>query len=93
MEHSPRDVTEALFAKDEASQLLGMTVVEVAEGHAVVTMTIGPEMVNGLGVCHGGFIFSLADSAMGSQATPVTAMPWLQTPKSTGFALVSWVQR
>ena len=64
MEHSPRDVTEAIFAKDKASQLLGMTVVEVSEGHAVVTMTIGPEMLNGLGVCHGGFIFSLADSAM-----------------------------
>jgi acyl-CoA thioesterase len=53
----------AMWAGDRASQHLGMTIVEVAPGRAVLTMTIGPAMVNGHGIAHGGFVFSLADSA------------------------------
>ncbi len=41
-----------------------MEIVEADLGRAVLTMTVGPEMINGLDVCHGGFIFTLADSAM-----------------------------
>ncbi len=64
MTHSPRDVADAMFLNDRASQALGMEIVEVTEGRAVVTMKVRPDMVNGLDVCHGGLIFSLADSAM-----------------------------
>ena len=64
MTHSPRDVAEAMFANDRASQSLGMTIVEVTEDRAVLTMTVRPDMVNGLDICHGGLIFTLADSAM-----------------------------
>lgn len=53
----------AMWAGDRASQHLGMTIVEVAPGRAVLTMTLGPTMVNGHGIAHGGFIFALADSA------------------------------
>lgn len=53
-----------MFSRDQASQSLGMTIVEMGEGRAVVTMAVRPDMVNGLDVCHGGLIFSLADSAM-----------------------------
>ena len=35
---------------------------DIAPGHAVVTMQVQSSMVNGLGLCHGGFIFTLADS-------------------------------
>ncbi len=62
--HSPKDVADAMFSNDKASQALGMTIQEVSEGRAVITMTIRADMVNGLDVCHGGLIFSLADSAM-----------------------------
>ena len=53
----------ALFANDRASQTLGMALVAVEPGIATVTMTIRPDMTNGHGICHGGFIFALADSA------------------------------
>jgi len=41
-----------------------MEITEVDYGRAVVTMTVRGDMVNGLDICHGGLIFSLADSAM-----------------------------
>ncbi|MCB5175890.1 hydroxyphenylacetyl-CoA thioesterase PaaI [Microvirga lenta] len=54
---------DAMWADDQASQGLGMVVERVAPGEAVVSMTIRPDMTNGHGICHGGFIFTLADSA------------------------------
>jgi acyl-CoA thioesterase len=53
-----------MYANDRASEALGMEIVEVGHGRAVVQMVVRPDMVNGLDVCHGGLIFSLADSAM-----------------------------
>ncbi|MEO8486218.1 MAG: hydroxyphenylacetyl-CoA thioesterase PaaI, partial [Betaproteobacteria bacterium] len=46
-----------------ASHKLGMRIVSVAPGRAEVTMTVGADMLNGHAICHGGFIFTLADSA------------------------------
>lgn len=54
---------EALLARDSASKMLGMRVVDVKPGYAKVTMTVRPDMVNGHRTCHGGLIFSLADTA------------------------------
>lgn len=51
----------AMWARDRATRGLGMT--RVAPGEAELTMTVGADMVNGHGMCHGGFIFTLADSA------------------------------
>ena len=53
----------ALFARDPASHMLGMRLIEVRPGQARVVMTVRPDMVNGYQVCHGGLIFSLADSS------------------------------
>jgi acyl-CoA thioesterase len=53
----------ALFANDRASQNLGMTLLTVEAGGATVSMTVRPDMTNGHGICHGGIIFALADSA------------------------------
>ena len=55
--------TRALFGGDRASQALGMAVESSGPGQATVTMTVRPDMVNGHRVCHGGLIFTLADSA------------------------------
>jgi phenylacetic acid degradation protein PaaD len=52
-----------MWRDDAASRWLGMRLVEVAPGRAVVAMTVREEMANGHGICHGGFIFTLADSA------------------------------
>lgn len=58
-----RRASEAMWAADAASGALGMTVEQVAFGNAMVRMRVRPDMVNGHGVCHGGLIFTLADSA------------------------------
>jgi acyl-CoA thioesterase len=58
-----RRCAEALWAEDNATQGLGMELVSVAPGRAVVAMTVTKAMTNGHGTCHGGFIFTLADSA------------------------------
>ncbi|HEV3181101.1 MAG TPA: hydroxyphenylacetyl-CoA thioesterase PaaI [Steroidobacteraceae bacterium] len=53
----------ALFARDRASQALGMRITGVAPGWARVVMRVRADMVNGHGVCHGGMVFALGDSA------------------------------
>jgi acyl-CoA thioesterase len=53
----------ALYQNDKASQALGMRVVEARPGFAKVAMTVRGDMLNGHASCHGGLIFSLADSA------------------------------
>jgi len=52
-----------MFAADEASQRLGIELLEQGEGNAVLRMTVTKAMVNGHGIAHGGYVFLLADSA------------------------------
>jgi acyl-CoA thioesterase len=54
---------DAMWAEDKASRTLGMKIEKVAPGLAVLSMSVGIDMVNGHGLCHGGYIFTLADSA------------------------------
>jgi len=54
---------EAMWAEDQASRGLGMVIERVSPGEAIISMVIRPDMTNGHGICHGGFIFTLADSA------------------------------
>jgi acyl-CoA thioesterase len=58
-----RACAEAMWKEDDASQGLGMEIVEVRPGEATLAMTVAPHMVNGQRIAHGGFIFLLADSA------------------------------
>lgn len=58
-----RTAVGAMHASDRAAASAGITVVEVAAGRAAVRMTVGEEMLNGHGTCHGGFVFLLADTA------------------------------
>jgi acyl-CoA thioesterase len=58
-----RACADAMWKEDGASQGLGMEVLEVKAGGAQLAMTVQPQMVNGHGIAHGGFIFLLADSA------------------------------
>jgi acyl-CoA thioesterase len=53
---------ESMFANDRASKLLGMEIDSVTPGEARMRMTVREDMLNGHDVCHGGYIFSLADS-------------------------------
>lgn len=57
-----RVCADAMWAEDEASRGLGMELIAVEPGHAMLAMTVTERMVNGHKLCHGGFIFTLADS-------------------------------
>jgi acyl-CoA thioesterase len=63
----PQAVAEAsaraMYAQDRASQALGMRILEIRPGYARLAMTVREDMVNGHKICHGGLIFTLADSA------------------------------
>jgi acyl-CoA thioesterase len=61
---------EAMWAQDRATNGLGMRLDEVAPGRARLSMTVTETMTNGHGICHGGFIFTLADSAMAFAVNP-----------------------
>lgn len=54
---------KAMFERDQATRALGMQIVGMGPGSAQLTMQVRPDMLNGHSTCHGGFIFSLADSA------------------------------
>jgi acyl-CoA thioesterase len=56
-------VASAMYARDRASQMMGMRIVNVGPGRAELVMTVRGDMLNGHATCHGGFIFTLADSA------------------------------
>jgi acyl-CoA thioesterase len=58
-----RRSADAMWAGDAASRSLGMEIVEVAAGRATLRMTVREDMVNGHAIGHGGFTFTLADSA------------------------------
>jgi acyl-CoA thioesterase len=58
-----RACADAMWADDVASRALGIELVAVEPGHAVMAMTVTDAMANGHGLCHGGYIFALADSA------------------------------
>ena len=58
-----RACAEAMWKEDDASPGLGMEIVEIGPGRATLSMTVRPDMVNGQRIAHGGFIFTLADSA------------------------------
>jgi len=55
--------SEHMHRDDRCSQMLGMTVDESRPGYARLKMRVREEMLNGHGNCHGGMIFTLADSA------------------------------
>lgn len=54
---------QAMWDDDRASQSLGMRIVEVGPGRAVLEMPVRDDMVNGHAIGHGGLTFTLADSA------------------------------
>jgi acyl-CoA thioesterase len=56
-------VAASMYARDTATHTLGIRIVHVGPGFAELSMTVRADMLNGHQICHGGFIFTLADSA------------------------------
>jgi acyl-CoA thioesterase len=54
----------AMLAGDRVSQGLGVSLIAAAPGHARLAMTITEAMLNGFGTCHGGVLFTFADTAL-----------------------------
>ena len=57
------NAAEQMFAADQASQALGIELLEVSAGSATLRMQVTDTMVNGHGIAHGGYIFLFADTA------------------------------
>lgn len=58
-----RRSAEAMWNNDDASKSIGISLESVAPGTATVSMNVEPRHTNGHDICHGGFIFTLADTA------------------------------
>lgn len=58
-----QEAANAMWSRDHAAQALGMAIAEVAPGTSRLTMQVRQDMVNGHAICHGGMLFTLADTA------------------------------
>jgi acyl-CoA thioesterase len=93
---------QALYDRDMASQALGIRLREVRADFIRATMTVRADMVNGHQTCHGGLVFSLADSAfafccnsgnavtVGAAATIDYLAPARAGDELTAVATMSW---
>jgi acyl-CoA thioesterase len=63
MSTTSKQVVTQMMKDDLFSQWLGISILDITEGYSKITMTVRQEMMNGLGIVHGGICFSLADSA------------------------------
>ncbi len=57
------NIVDQMMVDDLFSQWLGIEILEVREGYSKIKMKVRTEMINGLGIVHGGIAFSLADSS------------------------------
>lgn len=53
-----------IIADDLFGQWLGVELVAIKEGYSKILLRIKPEMINAIGIAHGGIVFSLADTAL-----------------------------
>jgi acyl-CoA thioesterase len=58
-----RACADRMYAGDKASKALGIKIEIPETGAAVATMRVREDMVNGFDICHGGLVFTLADTA------------------------------
>jgi len=55
---------QQLLLKDAASQAFNMEVISACESQVVLGLKVSEKMTNGFNICHGGVIFTLADTAL-----------------------------
>lgn len=58
-----RHSAAAMWTGDHAAHALGMVLTDIGPGRATLTMRVRADQLNGHGICHGGYIFTLADTA------------------------------
>jgi len=62
-QHIADAVGENMYQRDHAARALGIKLLEIRPGFARMSMEVRPDMLNGHDICHGGLIFTLADTA------------------------------
>lgn len=77
---------DLMWAKDRASQSLGMRIDAISPGHAILSMPVRDDMLNGHGICHGGMVFTLADSAFAFACNTYNALTVAQSNQITYLA-------
>lgn len=58
-----RRVGAAMFERDASTRFLGVRLEDIRPGYARLSMRVTADMLNALGMCHGGFTYKLADDA------------------------------
>ena len=58
-----QQVALTMLAQDAMTRSLGISIAEVRPGYARLTMPVRDDMLNSHSICHGGVVFTLADSA------------------------------
>lgn len=86
MSEPPRDHAGETDAAGALARTLGIETVSAADGACVMRLEVTEELLNGLGVCHGGVIFALADSSTGTAAWSLGAKSVAQE------AAIHWLQ-
>lgn len=81
-----RACADLMWAKDRASQNLGMRIDAIGPGTATLSMRVREDMLNGHGICHGGMIFCLADSAFAFACNTYNALTVAQSNQITYLA-------
>ena len=72
----PKQCVDRLMESDRLIlAMLGIKLIEVREGQVALSMQVTPSMVNSQNFCHGGFIFTLADSAGAYAAASTNSNP------------------
>lgn len=61
---TPKEIFDLMYNNDPFSKLLGIQLIEIAEGQCKLAMKVTKNMLNGFGIAHGGITYSLADSAL-----------------------------
>lgn len=74
-----RICADLMWARDMASRALGMHIESISPGHAILSMPVRDDMLNGHGICHGGMIFTLADSAFAFACNTYNALTVAQS--------------
>lgn len=85
MSHNAWHNARTMYEQDACAQAMGMDIIDMDEGYAVVTMTITPQMLNGHKTCHGGQLFSLADTAFAYACNSQGWRRWPLAAQSISF--------
>lgn len=54
----------ALYARDRACRMLGIDLLAIGPGSARLALRVRIDLLQGLGLCHGGVLFALGDAAL-----------------------------